>query len=336
MNNNVHSTGIILVNLGTPDSPDAPAIRRYLAEFLADPRVVDLPRALWLPILYGFILPFRPKRLVEKYRSIWHGDRGPIIEYTEDLAGKVQQSLEGAQLAANIKVTWAMTYGNPSLADAVDNLKWHGIDDILVLPMFPQYSAATTAAVFDKLASLFGKAPKLPSMRFIAGYHDSPDYIHAVTKSIEPHVQNLGPNARLIFSFHGIPLSQAEAGDPYPDECRETAALIAHNLTLREDQWMLTFQSRFGPAPWLQPYTDETLASLPGQGIDEVIIVCPGFSADCLETLEEIEVENREVFMGAGGRAYSYIPALNATDDHVHMVSELIIKHLYRSESLRN
>lgn len=333
--NEVKPVGIVLVNLGTPDAPTPGAIRRYLAEFLADRRVINLPRILWLPILYGFILPFRPGKLVEKYETIWGDEKGPILAYTEALADKVQKHLDGAQLAARVSVRHAMTYGNPSLADAIKQFKESGIDNVMIFPLFPQYSAATTAAVFDKLTSIFGKTPSLPSLRFISDYHDYSEYVHALTKSIEPQLDKVHEGAKLLFSFHGIPVAQAKSGDPYPERCRRTAELVAHNLGLEKEQWMLTFQSRFGPAPWLQPYTDETLASLPAKGIGRVVIVCPGFAADCLETLEEIDVENRQVFLDAGGKDYTYIPALNDSDDHVQMVSELIIDHLYESESLR-
>lgn len=328
----VKPVGVILVNLGTPDAPTAPAIRRYLAEFLADPRVVSLPRILWLPILYGFVLPFRPSKLVEKYQSIWGKEQGPIREITESLAGKVQSRLDREQLAARPVVRYAMTYGNPPLADAVDQMKHDGVENIIILPLFPQYSAATTAAVFDKLAAGLGRSPTLPSIRFIAEYHQRSEYIRALTRSVEPHMDRLRRGTKLVFSFHGIPIQQAEAGDPYPDQCRRTADLVAHNLAIDEDQWMVTFQSRFGPAPWLQPYTDETLAGLPATGCDKVMLICPGFAADCLETLEEIDIENRHIFMEAGGQEFTYLPALNATDAHVQMVSELLISHLYGSE----
>lgn len=330
--NPVKPVGIILVNLGTPDAPTAPAIRRYLAEFLSDPRVVNLPRAIWLPVLYGFVLPFRPSKLVEKYRSIWGREQGPIREITEALTEKVQSRIGGEHLAADTVVRYAMTYGKPSLADTADQLKRDGIEELIILPLFPQYSAATTAAVFDKLAEGFGKSPTLPSIRFIAEYHERSEYIRALTRSIEPQMERLNQGTKLIFSFHGIPVQQAEAGDPYPEQCRRTAELVAHNLAIEDDQWMVTFQSRFGPAPWLQPYTDETLASLPARGCNKVMVICPGFSADCLETLEEIDIENREIFLQAGGQEFTYLPALNATDDHVQMVTELLVSHLYGSE----
>lgn len=327
-----NAVGVILVNLGTPDEPTVPAIRRYLAEFLSDPRVVNLPRVIWLPVLYGFVLPFRPSKLTHKYQTIWGEKHAPIREITADLADAVQEALNGEPLEADVEVHYAMTYGNPSLSDTVDRLKASGIEKILVLPLFPQYSAATTAAVFDKLAKTFGKSPTVPSIRFISEYHQRSEYIHAITKSIEPRLGNLDQSTKLIFSFHGIPVQQAKRGDPYPDQCRRTAELVAHNLTLNDDQWMVTFQSRFGPAPWLQPYTDETLGGLPAQGYKKVMVVCPGFSADCLETLEEIDIENRNIFLEAGGTEFIYVPALNASPDHASMVAELVISHLYESE----
>lgn len=323
--------GILLVNLGTPDEPTKSGIRRYLREFLSDPRVVNVPRAIWLPILYGFILPFRPKRLTDQYRRIWRERDAPIREFTASLAAGVEAELATEQLRREVKVLPAMTYGNPSISDQLVRLREEGIRDLLVVPLFPQYSAATTAAVFDKLASSLKRTSGLGDIRFVDDYFESSEYIHALTKTLEDHARHLD-GAKVVFSFHGIPKSQERAGDPYPQKCHRTAEYLAHNLGLADDQWLITFQSRFGPAPWLQPYTDETLRSLPAQGTRKVVVVCPGFATDCLETLFEIDVENREAFMEAGGEEFTYVPALNDSDDHVYLISRVVLSRLYPAE----
>lgn len=327
--------GVLLVNLGTPDEPSAPAIRRYLAEFLADRRVVDLPRALWLPILYGFILPFRPARLVPKYRHIWGEAGAPIRVCTQTLATQVEAALRRQQTGREIAVMPAMTYGRPSIAEAVKHLSQRGIDDLMVVPLFPEYSAATTAAVFDKLAAVLGSASLFGEIRFIDEYFGSRDYIHALAQSLQGQVGQIGDDSRLLFSFHGIPVSQQQAGDPYPDRCRASAHLIASQLGLSDDQWLITFQSRFGPAPWVEPYTDKTLESLARSGVRRVVVVCPGFATDCLETLHEIQVEGRETFVEAGGEELVYVPALNASEHHVHVLTQLILSRLYPDEGAR-
>ena len=324
--------GILLVNLGTPDEPTAPAIRRYLAEFLSDPRVVDLPRALWLPILRCFILPFRPRRLVEKYEYIWGEAGAPIRVCTAALAERVQASLDARALNRPVRVVPAMTYGNPSMADTIAALRQEGINDLLVVPMFPQYSAATTGAVYDKLAAAIAGTSLFGDVRFIDEYFEFPPWIEAVSRSLSAYVDQLDDQTRLLFSFHGIPVSQEQAGDPYPSRCRRSAALIAGHVGLGEDQWLITFQSRFGPAPWVEPYTDETLARLAREGIRRVIVVCPGFAADCLETVHEIDVEGKETFLEAGGEELTYVPALNDADDHVRVITELVLSRRYAFE----
>ncbi|HKI73328.1 MAG TPA: ferrochelatase [Pseudomonadales bacterium] len=334
MSGNATPLGVLLVNLGTPDEPTPRAIRRYLAEFLADPRVVDLPRLLWLPILYGFILPLRPRRLVEKYEYIWTEDGGPIRTLTASLASAVESSLAREATAREIRVLPAMTYGNPSIASAIEAFRESGIQDLMVVPLFPQYSAATTAAVFDKLAATLARSSAFGDIRFIDEYFASTAYVHALTKSLEGYANQLDDGARLLFSFHGIPVSQEQAGDPYPSRCRATAEILAHNLGLSSDQWMITFQSRFGPAPWVQPYTDETLKALAQSGTSRVVVVCPGFATDCLETVHEIDVEGRETFMAAGGTEFTYVPALNASEDHVKVLSHLILARLYPAEAV--
>ena len=332
MNKSNTPLGVLLVNLGTPDEPTAPAIRRYLREFLSDQRVVTLPRPLWLPILYGYILPFRPGKLVEKYSYIFKEQGAPIRYHTAALAEGVQAQLEKRQFNREIKVVSAMTYGNPSIADRLRAFKDEGIVDLMVVPLFPQYSAATTAAVFDKLAATIRRSASMGDVRFIDDYYESVDYIHALTKTLEDHAHHLDNGAKVIFSFHGIPQAQQRAGDPYPVRCHATAEALAGNLGLEQDQWLITFQSRFGPAPWLQPYTDKTLEALPGKGTKRVVVVCPGFATDCLETLHEIEVENREFFLEAGGEEFTYVPALNSSEDHVQLMTRLISSRLYPDE----
>lgn len=331
MSNEAAPLGVLLVNLGTPDEVSAPAIRRYLAEFLSDRRVVDLPAAIWLPILYGFILPFRPSRLIPKYRHIWSEEGGPIRLSTEALARAVETKLS-QQPGRRIAVQSAMTYGKPSIAETLARFAERGIADLMIVPLFPQYSSATTAAVFDKLAAVIARIPLFGELRFIDEYFDSPAYIHAMAQSLQGYIDQLDHDARLLFSFHGIPVSQQQAGDPYPDRCRASASMIARQLGLTDEQWLTSFQSRFGPAPWVQPYTDETLEALARGGTRRVIVVCPGFATDCLETLHEIAVEGRETFLDAGGEELTYVPALNASEYHVDVMTRLILSRLYPEE----
>jgi ferrochelatase len=334
MDNPEKKLAVILLNLGTPDEPTVPAIRRYLLEFLKDPRVVSIPRIIWLPILYCLILPFRPKNLVHKYQLVWGRFDGPIRNITRALAKKTGNSLSRQHFKSVITVNEAMTYGNPSLKSVVSQLHKKGNTEFLFIPLYPQYAAATTAAAADQIARALADIP-LPDFRFIHDYHDHPAYIHAVAKSIKAYSSFLGDGALLVFSFHGIPVAQAEKAeraDSYPDQCQHSAELIAHNLGLSNDRWMLTFQSRFGPAKWLQPYTSEVMAELPGKGTRNVLIVSPGFATDCLETLEEIKILNREIFLEAGGEQFRYVKALNATNDHVTLMSTLISEHLFADE----
>ena len=310
---------LIIVNLGTPDGPDEESIRRFLKQFLSDPRVVDFPRWLWLPILNGIILKSRPKRLVEDYSSIWGDSAGPIVEITFSLAKKLQ-----TVLPSEIKVITAMTYGNPSIKNAMKEAK--GFDHIMVLPMFPQYAGATTGAIEDQINASKHELSVNKPIRVIRDYHDEPSYIKAVSNTIRDPERFLNIDSQLVFSFHGIPQSQSKRGDPYQDQCKKTATLIAEDLGLKPEAWMLTFQSRFGPLPWLKPYTDKTMQKLPKLGIRDVTLVCPGFAADCLETIEEIDVENREFFLESGGNSFTYIDALNDTDVHVEMIRNIVLK----------
>ena len=312
---------LILVNLGTPDAPDEESIRRFLKQFLSDPRVVDFPRWLWLPILNGIILKNRPKRLVEDYSFIWGERAGPILEITLSLTKKLQR-----RLPTEVKVIPAMTYGSPSIKKAMEEARH--FDRIIVLPMFPQYAGATTGAVEDQINASKAALSLEKPLEIIKDYHNDPSYIKAVSSTIANPKRFSEIDSKLVFSFHGIPQSQSKRGDPYQSQCKKTATLIAEQLELKTEEWMLTFQSRFGPFPWLKPYTDKTMQKLPNLGIKNITLVCPGFSADCLETIEEIDVENREIFLESGGNSFTYIKALNDSDSHVEMVKNIVLRKL--------
>lgn len=313
-------TAIVLVNLGTPDAPDEDSIRRYLKQFLSDPRVVNLPRWLWLSILNLIILRVRPPKLVAKYKLVWGTKDGPIRNITNALAKRV------STLTSGVPVVTAMTYGNPSLSDALRQVS--DAERIIVLPLFPQYAGATTGAVQDALEQALANSTSRYMIDFVDEYHTHPGYIDALAVSVEKSKAYRDGTPQLVFSFHGIPKSQADSGDPYPLQCRTTASLVAARLNLPKDRWTLTFQSRFGPAEWLTPYTDVTMESLPGQGIHDVLVVCPGFSVDCLETIEEIKILNRDIFLAAGGKRFTYVKALNASWDHANVIVDIINKYL--------
>jgi len=312
------NTGILLVNLGTPDHPTPRAVRRYLREFLGDPRVVPLPRVLWLPLLYSVVVPLRSRRVARAYRRIWMEDGSPLGVYT----GRLAQALEEE---TGVPVTVGMRYGRPSLRQGVDDLLRRNVDRIVVLPLYPQYSKTTTATVFDRLSAVLARLAVIPSLVFHSEYHSEPAYIDALAASIEAYWQRQGRSQKLLMSFHGLPDKSREQGDPYYHQCVATARLMATRLGLAEQQWQLVFQSRFGPAKWLKPYCVEVLQQLPGLGVEEVDMVCPGFPADYLETLEEIAVTNREVFLQAGGKRYRYIPALNDSPIHVKMLRRMLL-----------
>ncbi len=323
---------VVLINLGTPDAPTVPAIRRYLAEFLSDPRVVNIPRLVWLPILYLVILAFRPRIIVHKYKLIWGTHDGPIRNITRALAARTQRLVKFEHPEANISVEAAMTYGEPSVDSIMADLCKEGVSAFLFLPLYPQYSIATTAAAHDVVRRALSNSP-VSNLGFISDYHEQPTYIASVASSIQAYTRYLKNGAMLVFSFHGIPIVQAEKGDPYPAQCARTASLVASHLGLKDNEWMLSFQSRFGPSPWLTPYTSEVMAALPKQGTDSVVVVCPGFATDCLETIEEIKVLNRDLFLGAGGKRFKYVKALNATDNHARMVASIIDEYLFQDEN---
>jgi len=316
--------GVLLVNSGTPEAAEPRAVRAFLARFLADRRVVALPRVLWLPLLHGLILPTRPKRLARKYRRIWGASGSPLRELSARLRDALSQTLASRQAAA---VELAMLYSPPELSTAVARLRADGVARLLVLPLFPQYCGATTGAVSDHVQAELGRTGFAPELIFVRDYHRDAAYIEALRASVAEHWRVHGRTARLLVSFHGIPERSVRQGDPYYEQCQESAALLARALGLSEGEWSVSFQSRFGPAGWLKPYTREVLQQLPASGIAEVTVVCPGFAVDCLETLEEIDIENRAVFLGAGGRRYEYVPALNAGAGHVRCLAAVIARH---------
>lgn len=321
------AVGVLLTNLGSPDAPTPAAVRRYLAEFLGDPRVVEIPQPLWWLILHGVVLRLRPRKSAALYRAIWREEGAPLVAITRRQAEKLQGVLY-ARYGREVPVVMAMRYGNPSIAAGLAALRERGVDKVLVLPLYPQYSATTTASTFDAVAAALRRERRVPALRCVDHYCDNDDYIHALAESIRGHQQHHGVPDKLLFSFHGIPQSYATLGDPYPAQCAATAQKLVRRLGLSEDQWLLTFQSRFGRTPWLQPYTDATLKRLGSERVAHVQVVCPGFAADCLETLEEIDQQNREIFLSAGGGALGYIPALNDNDAHIDALANLVQRNL--------
>lgn len=318
--------GILVTNLGTPDAPTPAALRRYLAEFLWDPRIVEIPRPVWWMILHGVILRTRPKRSAHAYQSIWTNEGSPLLVIARQQAAALQSVL-AQQMGGLVKVALGMRYGNPSIADALNELRQANVQRILVLPLYPQYAAATAASTFDAVAAAFKTWRWIPELRMITHYHNDPAYIKAIAASVREHWAQHGQAEKLLLSFHGIPKRCLLAGDPYYCECHVTARLVAEQLGLPQERWQVAFQSLFGREEWLKPYTNETLESWGKSGVKSVDIVCPGFSADCLETLEEMAMLNRGVFLKAGGERYSYIPALNDRPDHIQALAALVVKH---------
>ncbi|RTZ63632.1 MAG: ferrochelatase [Aquificaceae bacterium] len=320
------ATGILLVNLGTPKDPSTPAVRRYLKQFLSDPRVVEIPRLVWLPILYAFVLTRRPAKSAELYQSVWREDGAPLLYYSQKQQIALQHEMQ-SRFKGKVIVELAMRYGDPSIESALDKLKRQGAKRILVLPLYPQYSATTTATTYDEVNRVLRHWRYLPEMRFVNHYHDNSAYIDALARSVKNHWAEHPRGELLLMSFHGLPKRNLELGDPYFCHCQKTARLLVKKLDLKEDEFLVTFQSRFGKAEWLKPYTDKSLEELPARGIKKVDVLCPGFPADCLETLEEMEIQNGETFMQAGGESYRYIPALNHHPDHIHALSDIIQQH---------
>lgn len=316
----VKKTGVLLANLGSPTAPTTSAVRRFLKEFLWDPRVVNLPRPVWWLILHFFVLPFRPHKSAKAYRKIWDENGSPLAFWTMQLAGQVADKMS----ARGVIVNYVMRYGEPSIAKQLRLFKKVGIENLIVLPLYPQYSSTTTASIYDDVTKELNKWRHLPSIQFISDYHQDSHYIAAVADSIEQTWLEHGKNELLLMSFHGLPEQLTKWGDPYFHQCHKTAALIAEKLNLNEKQWLIVFQSRFGKAQWLKPYCVDTLKNLPGQGVKTVDVVCPGFAVDCLETLEEIAMENKSIFMESGGVDYRYIPALNDSEAHVSAIVNLL------------
>lgn len=313
-----NTIGVLLVNLGTPSAPTSSAVKRYLKQFLSDPRVIDLPRLQWSLILNCLILPKRSPRVAKLYQSIWTDQGSPLLAIGQQQIKKLRHHFQQQHIDLHIEL--AMTYGELSMQSAVDKLITQKVQKIIVLPLYPQYSSTTTASVFDAFAAALKPHRAMPEIEFVHHYHDHPYYITALVNSIRPILK---PQELLLFSFHGIPERYQTEGDDYANYCRQTAHLVAQQLNLTETQWNVSFQSRFGKEPWLQPYTDETLAQL-AKTHKHVTVACPGFAVDCLETLEEIAEENRNLFLQHGGESYRYIPALNDSDDHIQLLAELI------------
>jgi ferrochelatase len=320
--------GVLVTNLGTPDSPTAAALRPYLKEFLSDPRVVEVPRAIWWFVLNLVILNIRPKKSAQAYSTVWTDEGSPLLAITKAQA----QALEARckkKYGEDVVVDYAMRYGNPSISAALERMLANGVRKLVVLPLYPQYCASTTGSTFDAIANDFTQRRWLPELRFVNNYHDRDNYITALANKVRKHWAENGKADKLLFSYHGIPKRYLKNGDPYHCECHKTSRLLAEKLGLAHDEYMTTFQSRFGREEWLTPYTDETMKSLPSKGVKSIQVMCPGFSADCLETIEEIGEENREYFIEAGGERYEYIPALNSDDEHIDVLFDIVEDNLH-------
>jgi ferrochelatase len=319
--------GVLLTNLGTPEAPTAKALKPYLKQFLWDPRVVEVPRPIWWLILNGIILNTRPKRSAEAYSAVWNERGSPLLAHLEDQVAGVSERL-ASQYGDHFVVRGAMRYGTPAIARVLGEMFDAGVQKLIVLPLYPQYGGPTTGSTFDEVSNDLTRRRWLPSLRFISSYHDDPRYISAVADSVRTHWASHGKADKLILSYHGMPKRYLTEGDPYHCQCHKTSRLIGEALDLSEQQMITTFQSRFGREEWLQPYTDETLETLPDQGVTAVQVVCPGFSADCLETIEEIGMENRDIFLEAGGERYEYIPCLNAQPTHLAALTDILSEEL--------
>jgi len=319
--------GVLITNLGTPEAPQKKQLRRYLKQFLSDPRVVEVPRLLWWFILNGVILNIRPSRSAAAYRTVWTEQGSPLLIHTRAQAEALQTSM-AERFGDQVIVDFAMRYGAPSVPDVIQRMLDKGVRKLLVVPLYPQYSGSTTGSTFDALADDFTRRRWLPELRFVSHYHDHSAYIAALADSIKAFQSEHGNADKLIFSYHGVPQRYLDEGDPYHCECLKTSRLVAEALGLAEDSYLSVFQSRFGREPWLQPYADETLRALPGQGIRSVQVICPGFAADCLETLEETAVENRNYFLAAGGENFGYIPCLNSTPAHISALTTMVTEQM--------
>lgn len=318
--------GALLVNLGSPQAPTRKSVAQFLRPFLLDRRVVELPRLLWWPLLQGVIIPLRAERVARAYQSIWQEGGSPLRCYTERLAARVQE--QAAALGQSLRVRWAVTYGEPGIAGELERLQGEGIETIVVVPLFPQYSATTTGAVYDQLAAFVKRQRNIPDLRVVKHYANLPEYITALADSVRAHWQTQGRGERLLMSFHGIPQRCADRGDPYPNDCATTARLLAEALELAPQEWLLAYQSRFGRQRWLLPDTESVLAQWARSGIGSVDVICPAFATDCLETLEEIAAQNARQFCVLGGRVLRLIPCLNDSREHAHALHALIHRNL--------
>ena len=319
--------GVLLVNLGTPDSPSYFAVQRYLREFLGDRRVIDTSRWVWLPLLYGIILPLRPVRTVRNYRKIWMREGSPLAVYSKRLASKVGDVLLRTS-GDKLSVALAMTYGNPSIASAVQALAEQNVKKLLVLPLYPQYCSSTTGSVFDRTSAVLQRWRWLPEARFVNDYYDDMGYVDALTASIQAHWASAGARSHLLFSYHGIPPSTSRRGDPYQAQAEATTRLVVARLGLAADDYSHCYQSRFGSVVWLQPYTEDTLKALAKRGLKRVTVVSPSFAVDCLETLEEVAIEYRDKFLEFGGERLTLVPALNDEDSHAQALAAIIRRHI--------
>ncbi|ADE14228.1 ferrochelatase [Nitrosococcus halophilus Nc 4] len=319
-------TGVLVTSLGTPEAPTALAVRRFLAAFLSDPRVVEIPRPLWWLILHGIILRVRPSRVARLYESVWREDGAPLLSFARRVGSALQEELDTR--GGPLKVSLGMRHGTPSIEEALEQLRQAGAQRLLVFPLYPQYSGSTTGSAFDAVAQVLSTWRWIPELRMITQYHDHPGYLEALVETIRRSWEEAGRGERLLFSFHGLPKRYLLAGDPYHCHCHKTARLLAERLGLKEGEWQVAFQSRFGREEWLKPYTDHLLREWAEGGVKRVDIVCPGFATDCLETLEEIDQRNRELFLEAGGKEYHYIPALNDEPAHIRALADLVEQHI--------
>jgi len=319
--------GILVVNLGTPDAPDTPAVRRYLRQFLSDPRIIELPRLLWMAILHGIILRVRPKKSAEAYREVWDEQTGsPLMSISQAQTKALQASLQ-TLYGEDVVAVLGMRYGTPSIDDAITEMESHNVRRMLVLPMYPQYSGTTVASVFDEVTARLQRTRWIPEVRFINQFCEEPAYIKALASTVRESWEQHGRGDLLVTSYHGIPKRYLLNGDPYHCLCHKTTRLLAEELGLQENDYRVVFQSRVGKEEWLKPYCDETMKALPNEGIKSIDVMSPAFSADCLETLEEIEGENKEYFMEHGGERFQYIACLNDREDHMQMLTDLVARH---------
>ncbi len=319
--NSTHKVGVLLCNLGTPDRPVCPGLRKYLAQFLMDPRVIELPKVFRALLVRGIIVNFRSHKSAATYREIWTEDGSPLLLNSLALGEKV-----AAMLGDDFHVEVGMRYGNPSIESCIQRLHESGVRKVIAIPMYPQYSGSTNGSTFDAIGAALSKQRWVPDLNFVSDYWQHQAYITAIGESVKAHWAEHGRKQKLVMSFHGVPKKFSTRGDPYEWQCKESAQRIADYLGLQDNEWKLVFQSRLGAEEWLQPYCDQTLKSFPKQGVKSVDMICPGFSADCLETLEEIDGENKEYFLEAGGEDYSYIPCLNAADSHAALMAEIVKK----------